>query len=536
MATKTIQTWLNRFKLGDDFLEPKFYQLSDHNLIKDRDVFIDRIIDAIRLGQHVVVFGDYDVDGSCGTVILTEAIRSLGGRVTPTLASRFSGGGYGFSDIACDKVLSLNPSLVITVDCGGSDAPRIERLNAAGVDCLVLDHHVVPETKLPALAFLNPHQPGCPSTFKSMCSGGLAFSVVGGLRKKLGAEHILLNDYLDLVALSTVADVMPLTGDNRILVRKGLTLLQNPSRPGMAAVYEITNFKPEGPLTGREIGFRISPALNAPGRLGDPSIVLDLLMEKDPARAKIIAQQVVDLWNKRREDTDKMTEECLGIVRSEGFDKDHAIVVGRDEWNHGIVGIVAARVVETFGKPVCVLGEHGRGSLRGPPGSQLHSALLHCKDTLVKFGGHQAAAGGQVEWSRVSEYRYKFNEFFSDEGRAFTIGEGTQNIGLKLDPADDPLTVCNELQKLEPCGQGNPRPILMFTGQVKSHKILKEKHLKLELILPSGLCIGAFGVNMAEFADNLAFGSEVLITGDLRKNTWNNRTKAEIFMSSISMV
>lgn len=535
MLSRSVSKWLGAINQTEDFLEPKLNQLSDQTLIKDRDVVIDRIALAISRGESIVIFGDYDVDGSSATIILTEAIRSLGGRVTPLLASRFGGGGYGLSDVACDKILSHKPQLVISCDCGGSDGPRIERLNAVGIDCLVIDHHVVPKEKHPALGFLNPHRPDCPSDerAKGMCSGGLAFSVVGGLKKKLQAEHILLNDYLDLVAMSTVADVAPLTGDNRPLTRAGLKLLVNPSRPGLRALYDITNFSPTEMLTGRDIGFRVAPAINAPGRLGDPDIILDLLMEKDPERARAIAQQVVDLWHKRRLDTETITEEAIRHVDATNQHLSTSIVVGHEEWNHGIVGIVAARLVEKYHVPVACIGSEGRGSLRGPAGSTLYDALCYCKDTLVKYGGHQAAAGCQVDWGRLEDFRHMFREFFIRNPITKPDTE-SRNI-LPIDPSDDILSVANDISRLEPCGQGNPRPIVTITCQVKAAKAVKGNHLKLDLILTNGQPLSGFYLNQGDLENSLKFGQFVAISGDLKRSTWNGRVKAEIFVSTLSV-
>jgi single-stranded-DNA-specific exonuclease len=533
VLTRTVSKWIETLGQTESFLEPKLSQLSDQTLIKDRDVVIQRIAAAIRSGESIVVFGDYDCDGMTSVAILTEALRMLGGRVTPMVASRFSGG-YGLSQPAAEKVKSSGATLLITCDCGSSDHDRLQFLKDAGVDTLVIDHHLVPSKPLPALGFLNPHRPECQSTFKWMASCGLALSVVGGLNRFLGAG-LDTRQWLDLVAIGTVADVAPLTGDNRILVRSGLKELVKPKRPALGALYQLTNFSPEGMLTGRDIGFRVAPAVNAPGRMGPPDIILDLFMEKDPIRARAVAEDVKNIWDKRREDTETITNEATDeVLRTSKYTGGHAIVVGREEWNHGIVGIVAARLVEKFNVPVACIGSEGRGSLRGPAGSTLYDALCHCKDTLEVYGGHQAAAGCKVDWSRLQDFREKFNEFFSKQVKQ----SNTANVSetLALDTNDDMLSVANDINRLEPCGQGNPRPLLLVTGQVKSHRVLKEKHLKLELLLTNGLCIGAFGVNKAEFVDSLSFGSTVQITGDLRKNTWNGRTKVEIFISSINIV
>lgn len=529
MITKTVSNWLQRQGLEEAFLEPKYAGLSDWDLILDRDVVIDRIAMAIRSGEHVVVFGDYDVDGQGACTIMTEGIRALGGRVTPMLASRFSGG-YGFSQIAAQCAKDAGAKLVITNDCGSSDHDRIAWLNSFGIDTCVIDHHLVPDKPLPARGFLNPHRPECKSTYKWLASVGLAFTVIAGLKKKLGASIDMLQ-WIDIVAMGTVADVAPLTGDNRILTRVGLKDLVRPKRPGLSALYQLTNFNPEDMLTGRDIGFRIAPAINAPGRMGPPDIILDLLMERDGSQAREVAEQVKALWDKRRDDTENLTEETVRHVEATDQHLASAIVVGHESWNHGIVGIVAARLVDKYNVPVCVLGEHGRGSLRGPPGSTLYDALCFCKETLVKYGGHQAAAGAQIAWENIEAFRTKFNEFFSKH--PIQTPADSVSYLLELETSDDVLSVANDINKLEPCGQGNPRPVVSVTCQVKSAKAVKGNHLKLDLILSNGQPLSGFGINLGDLSLILRFGQRVTVTGDLRKSTWNGKTKAEIFISTV---
>lgn len=533
MTTKTVSNWLETIGKDQSFLTPKMSELSDHSLILDRDKTIDRIALAIRNGEHIGSASDYDADGLTSNCVIAEGVRYLGGRVSTFVATRFGSGGYGFSQEVANRVKQAACTLVITLDCGSSDHDRIEWLKQFGVDVCVIDHHLVPEVPLPAYSFINPHRPECHSTYKWMASVGLALSVIGGLNRKLGGS-LNTRDWLDVCAIGTVADVAPLTGDNRLLVNAGLSALTKPKRPGLAALYELTDFRPTEALTGRDIAFRISPGINAPGRMSDPDIILDLLMEKDPIRAREIAQQVKDIWDKRRLDTDVMAEEAINeVLNTSTYTEGSAIVVGREEWNHGIVGIVAARLVDKFNVPVCVLGTHGRGSLRGPAGSTLYDALVFCKDTLVKFGGHQAAAGCQVEWDNLNQFRQKFSEFFSTKQSTHNEHPIVSNL-LPLETSDDPLSVANDINKLEPCGQGNARPIVTFTCQIKAAKAVKGNHLKVDMILPNGLSIGGFGINLGDMAEDLPFGATVEVQGDLRKNTWNGRTKAEVFISSLT--
>jgi single-stranded-DNA-specific exonuclease len=504
--------------------------ISNQELIADRQIMIQRLAEAIRLGQLVVIIGDYDVDGGGSTALFTQAIREMGGRVAPILASRFNGAGYGFSDLLCDKALALSPSVILTCDCGGSDGPRVERATAAGVDVLVLDHHVVPQEKLNAMAFINPNRPDCKSEFKFACSGILSLSVIGGLRRLLKRSDIKLSDYYDIAALTAVADVVNLSGDCRIIAREGLSAISKGTRPGIRALLEINNIPIGTTLTARDLGFRICPALNAPGRLGPPDIILDLLLARDIDDARRIAAEIKILWDRRRTITEEMTEEAISRISVEEASSS-ALCVGSPEWSHGIVGIVAARLVDKFKVPVCVVGHEGRGSLRGPPGSRLYDALVYCSDTLLRFGGHQAAAGNQLAWENLEAFRQKFNEFFT-LNPPVPPADQFDPI-LEIDLEDDLLTLSDQLFLLEPCGQGNIRPTLQTSGTIKSWKLVKGDHLKFDILLSNGQLLPCFKIKPAEGPETLTNGQKITVQGDLRKNTWNGKTKAEMFVNTI---
>lgn len=528
--TKTLQTWIDRYNLDESFLEPKLSQLSDHSLIKGRDIVIDHLITAIREGSHIVTYGDYDVDGLSATVILTDALRKLGARVTPVCASRFRGG-YGLSNEALDDVLSLQPRVLVTMDCGSSDHDRLERANAAGVITLVVDHHLVPEKILPAHAFINPHQPSCPSKFKLLCSGGLSWSIVQGINKKLGANLDVLS-YLDLVALSTVADMVNLSGDNRILVQRGLRLLSDAKRPGIKALMDLGNLPIGHKFTGRCIGFRVAPQINAPGRLQSPQVILDLLLSRDAEEASIYSSVIEELTAKRRLITEVITEECIKEIEDNGYHKHDSIAVYSDLWGHGVVGIVAARIVDRYKVPTAVIGSEGRGSLRGPPGSRLHAALMACSPHLLRYGGHEAAAGMHIDPAMVPAFRESFRQFFNPTTYVPLPAPPTPEP-LPLDLSDDFIKVCDNLMLLEPTGQGNFKPVLSITGKVKSAKAVKGNHLKLEVSLPKNKTMPCFAIARGDLENTLTPGTPITVLGDLRKNEWRGKVSAEMFVQDI---
>lgn len=533
MISNTIKNWLQRINQPESWLDPKLSDLSDQTLILDRDILIKRVAQEIRFGGLIVCYGDYDLDGSASAVILADAIQQMGGRAKTVLASRFSGerGGYGFNDVACDQVLSMGASLVVTLDCGSSDHTRIQKLRDHGVSCCVIDHHLVPKVPLPVDGgFLNPHRENCPSEFKYMASGGLALSVVVGLRRELNLPSFSVSQFYGLSALATIGDVAPLISDNRIITRAGLKAISKGDRPGIQALMEISKVPVGEPVSGRDVAFRIAPPLNSPGRLGAPDIIVDLLLSKDLTEARKIAASIKEIWDKRRIITEEVTAECIKQVDSNDYTDDAAIVVFDHNWGHGIVGISAARLVDIYKVPVCVIGHEGRGSLRGPPGSKLHTALTFCKEHLLKFGGHEAASGCQCAPESVEAFRQKFCEFFKQNPPLKPLDEFDPILDLDLE--DNLLKVCDDINLCEPCGQGNPRPVIQTTGIITNWKQVKGMHIKFDLRLPNKQELPCFQIGNGETQETRV-GQKVTVQGDLRKNTWNGRTKAEMFVQNI---
>ncbi|HEY3236883.1 MAG TPA: DHH family phosphoesterase, partial [Polyangiaceae bacterium] len=380
----TVATWLYQIGHRDPvatrrFLDPKLADLTRPDGMADRDVAAARLACAIQRRERVCVFGDYDCDGITAAAIMTEVIRALGGEVLTKLASRFEGG-YGVSAAALRGILASGASVVVTCDCGSSDHASLAELKRLGIDVIVIDHHLVPAEPLPALAFLNPHRPDCAFPYKGLASCGLALSVGAGLRTHLGKE-LDLRRWLDLVAIGTVADVAPLDGDNRALVRAGLRALGRAERPGIRALLELAKLEPAPPgaeaitpLTSEDIAFRLAPRINAPGRLGSPDLALELLLANTGDSARLLGEQLEQITLERKALQEKMVAEAVAEIEREKYHDRPAIVIGREGWNPGLVGVAAARVADRYGRPVIVIGfegARGRGSVRGPQGARL---------------------------------------------------------------------------------------------------------------------------------------------------------------------
>ncbi|MDX2055577.1 MAG: single-stranded-DNA-specific exonuclease RecJ [Polyangiaceae bacterium] len=517
------------------FLEPKLADLTNPENMGDRELAAERIARAVREQQRIVVFGDYDCDGMTATALFTEALTQLGGLVTPILASRFEGG-YGLSALALERVLAERPQLVITCDCGSSDHVSLRELARLKVDAIVVDHHLVPEERLPALAFLNPHRPECGFPYKGLATCGLALVLVGAVRTKL-ARKLELRQWLDLVAIGTVADVAPLDADNRALVRAGLAVLARGERPGLRAIFGLAELDFSSGFTTEDILYRVAPRLNAPGRLGSPTLALQLLLAKSESEARSVAAEVEQKSAERRRVQDVMVEAALLQIERLGLAERNAIVIGEKGWNHGIVGIVAGRLADRFGKPVIVIGfeeEVGRGSVRGPEGSRLHDALSQCAHTLVRFGGHQAAAGLEILWPNLEALRTAFEHACAEPVGA----DGTtQALPTRAShraeyfALDQPSDILRDLNRLEPFGLKNPKPELVVEATVRSAREVKGGHLKLDLELDGGQRLGGFAPGLG--AKKLDPGSRIRFVGQLRLDRFRGHGAVEFGIQEI---
>lgn len=534
--TRTMAAWLAQRgyaegPLVERFLRPRLADLSAPDAMADRQLVSRRLALAIRRRERVAVFGDYDCDGITSAAIITEVIRALGGEAVPLIASRFDGG-YGVSAAARARILGTGCRLLVTCDCGSSDHESLLEIGRRGVDVVVIDHHLVPERALPALGFLNPHRPDCGFAYKGLASCGLALSIAAGVRKELGVD-LDLRYWLDLVAIGTIADVAPLDGDNRCLVRAGLEAIQKARRPGMEALLESAKLSREAPLTGRDVAFRIAPMLNAPGRLGSADLALELLLARDLPSARVVAARLEQISSERRALSEAMFEEAVREIEAEDYAQHAALVLGRPGWNPGIVGIVAGRLAERFARPVVVVGFDGavgRGSVRGPVGSRLYDALARSSESLVRFGGHQQAAGLEIALDQLAAFRRRF--VAAVEAHAAPASAPVTNEVIPLDAADDPRAVLADLDRLEPCGFGNPRPKLAAEGRVLEAREVKNGHLKLRLDLGARRQLGCFAVNRGSIA--LELSGRVRVIGDLRHNCFPGAEPYELFVEELS--
>ncbi len=511
---------------GLRFLEPRLAHLTPPEAMRDRGEAVARVAHAVRTKERVCVFGDYDADGVTSAALLTGVLRALGGEVVTLLANRFEGG-YGLSDPALDRVVSTGASLLVTCDCGSSDHERLERARRAGVDAVVIDHHRVPAAPLPALAFLNPHRPECGFAYKGLASVGLALSVCAGVRAELGSS-LDLRPWLDLVAIGTIGDVAPLDGDNRPLVRAGLPLLARGARPGTRALSELAGGAAATPA-GEDVAFRFAPRINAPGRMGKPDLALALLLATTDEEARRLALEVDAQCTRRKEVEREMLAEALAMLEDPALRELPGIVLAKQGWHPGIVGILAGRLVARFGKPAVVValdGATGRGSARAPLGFSVYDALDRSREALLGFGGHQAAAGVEVDSSRVDLLRERFCDACDLLG--VPDSRAAHDADAVLDAGDLPARVVHDLGRFEPCGQANPAPRIAIDGaRVLGVRQVRGGHLRLWLDV-AGTPLSCFGGEMGHLSADITPGQRARVVGALRRDTWSGGAAIEM--------
>ena len=472
------------------FLDAPLSGLHDPFLMRDMDKAVDRMMQAIQAGEQILLYGDYDVDGTSSIVILAKALELAGAGARFHVPHRLRDG-YGMKAEVVEQAAVSGTRLVLSVDTGIRAAEVVRRAAQLGIDVIVTDHHL-PEANLPpALAVLNPNRPDCTYPYKGLCGAGVAFKLVTALLERLGWTQAkrskVLSSFLKMTAIATVADVVPLDGENRIIVKNGLAGLAELRNPGLQELFRVAGVKEGAAPTARQVAFQIAPRINAAGRMDSADGVVELFLTTDRQRAAEIARQLNSL-NLERQQTegdilDRILEE---ILLSPVDDSQAALVFAGPDWHRGVVGIVASRVVERHHRPVFVLdaGEDGlaSGSGRSIPQFHLLEAIEAMSDLFVKFGGHRQAAGVTLESSRIGEFRRRLNAYAAERLTAEDFRPTLQiDAQVALDEIDG--DVAGHLLAMEPFGFGNPPPVLAaFRVELRDPPApLGEKHLRLRV-------------------------------------------------------
>jgi single-stranded-DNA-specific exonuclease len=497
------------------------------------DSAVVRLMEARRIGEKICVYGDYDVDGITGTALLVSFLLATGFTCTYFIPNRFDDG-YGLNSASVESIIALGARLIVSVDCGITAVDEAVLCRQRGVGLIVVDHHAPKQVMPDACAVLNPLQPGCGYPFKFLAGVGVAFNLLVALRSALrdagtfrGCTVPDLRKWLDLVALGTIADVVPLTGQNRIYAYHGLKQIAEPSKPGIQALKRVAGIK-EGPVSCGQVGFRLAPRLNAAGRMESAVPGVDLLMSDSLDESMLIASEL-DAANAERQAIERrIFDEAVSLVDSGGeYPGRRSIVLASAEWHQGVIGIVASRLVERYHRPTILIAltedGQGKGSGRSIPGFHLLDALGPCSRHLLRFGGHRFAAGISLAAADVPAFAESFE---AEAARLLTDGDLVPR--LTIDAEVEPVEVTKDLalglKRLEPFGMGNPEPLLLLRGMmVVERRIVGDGHLRLR-VTRDGCSFGAIAFNMADRETpgmiDIAFFPEM--------NEWNGSSSLQL--------
>lgn len=510
------------------FLRPRLDHLHAPNALLDLDRAVERLTRALREQETILVHGDYDVDGICSTTLMVRAIRSLGGKAVPFIPRRLEDG-YDLTAAGVRAAIDAGATVVLTCDCGTSAHGPIAELQAKGIDVIVSDHHLPGGPLPPAYAVLNPKRPGCPSPDKDLAAVGVAFKLAMALTQAVGGNENAVYGMLDLVALATIADVAPLRGENRVLVRYGLKLLNDNQRPGIRAMVRAGGLERKA-LTAGRIGFILAPRLNAAGRLGSALRGVELMLSSSDAEANPIARELEEL-NARRQEIDRATlEQARDRVLAMDLGSTYGIVLAEQGWHAGVIGIVASRIVEEFGRPTLLIaldGDEGKGSGRSISAFDLHGGLSQCRDLLKRFGGHKAAAGVTIAAERVPEFAAKFNAVAASMlTEDDLVPELRVDVELPIEHADAALE--SLMRHMEPCGIGNPSPLFMARDVTVAAppRVVGKDGLKL-VLRSNGRELTALGWGMGPRAAELEMGAKIDVAYRLERDEWNGESRLQ---------
>jgi single-stranded-DNA-specific exonuclease len=534
LAALLIQRGHGSEEAARSYLRPLLSDLSDPYRLAGMAEAVEVIARSVRAGERIMVHGDYDVDGQCSSALLTRALRVAGADVVPFLPHRLRDG-YDFGPAGLAAAKAAGAALIITCDCGITAMDTVRSAREEGIGVIVTDHHLPGAELPPALAVVDPQRADDTSGANDLCGTGIAFKLVQALVPALGLPVNLAFHLLDLVALATVADVVPLQGENRILVRHGLKLLAESRWVGVRALVEATG------LTGKEVvarhlGFVLGPRLNAAGRVADATDGLRLLLSDDPAESAELAKRLEGLNVERQALDQRILDEALEQVERTGDpERDASFVLAGEGWHPGVVGIVASRVVERYGRPTFLIafdGEIGKGSGRSTSRFDLHAALLSCGDLLERYGGHRMAAGLTIQRDRLDAFRDRFGDIARETLAPEDLGP-EQRVDLEVGLHEVTRDLERLCRYLEPCGQGNSSPVFGVRGvRWTNRSVVGSGHLKG--MLDDGNCrVSVIGF---QWADRVPWLGDDLVDAAFRIecNEWNGTSTLQARLCALS--
>lgn len=508
------------------FLNPELSNLHDPFLFKQMEKAVDRILKAVKSKEKILIYGDYDVDGTTGSALLYLVLKKLGASPEIYIPNRLNEG-YGVTDKGMEYCLNSYVNLIITIDCGMGAAHRVRMLQEKGIDVIVVDHHEVGDEMVPAVAVLNSKIENYP--FNGLAACGIAFKLVQGIAGKANLPEEEIWEYLDLVALATVCDVTPLVDENRIFVREGLKVLSRTKNIGLKKLIENSKLKQQK-INTHHLGFILGPRINAKGRLGDAKETVNLFTTENREEANEIGNKIEWENTERQKIQAKIVEEAEKEVET----IPDIIVLAKESWHPGIIGIAASKLAEKFCRPVILIaisGNNGRGSARSIPGFNIYDALQQCKELFLAFGGHKTAAGFSIEIKNIAPLKDRLNSIAASK---LKVEDMTPKyiIDKKIELTNTNGKLMGELEKIEPFGYGNPRPLFLSTTvQVVGYpKFVKDNHIKFK-IRDGNDMREAIGFGLKDL--QVETGDFIDLIYELKKDDWGNNPKVAFYVKDI---
>ncbi len=527
LAVLLLQRGIASTAQAKDFLKPSLESFSDPFSLRDMDVATALIGGAVRAGETILVHGDYDVDGQCAAALLTRVLRAAGANVVPFVPHRLRDG-YDFGPAGVAAARAAKASLVVTCDCGVTALDTVSQAKAAGLKVVVTDHHL-PGALPPADAVIDPARPDCPSPSKELCGTGVAFKLAQALVNELKLPANLPLHFLDLVALATVADIVPLVGENRLLVRHGLRMLADSRWAGARALIRRTGLEGK-PLRAGQVSFVLAPRLNAAGRVADAMSGVRLLLSDGDAEADELAREL-DALNSQRQSLDQaiLEEAEAEIEATVDLGQDYGLVLAKEGWHPGVIGIVASRIVERYARPTILIGldgDEGKGSGRSIPGFDLHQALSRCATHLSRWGGHRMAAGLTVRREQLETFRRAFNRAAHMELTADDLIP-TQKVDAVVALQDMGAELERLLRFLEPCGPGNPTPVFgVERAYARNARAVGHNHLRFTLE-DEHARLSAIGFDWADRVGDGWWKEPIDVAFRLERNVWRGQDELQ---------
>ena len=501
------------------FLNPTRYDFYDPFLITDMEVAVERIIQAIENKEKITIYGDYDVDGITSITVLKSFLKDVGLETVAYIPNRLNEG-YGLNKNAIDKIAKSGCNLMITVDCGISGIEEIEYANSLGIQTIVTDHHEAGNELPNAIAVIDNKRKDSKYPFRELAGVGVVFKVIQALGIRLGLKEEAYLKYLDIVCVGTISDIVPLVDENRVIAKLGLMLIKQTRNIGLKSIINSSGYSK---IDSNMISFGVAPRVNACGRMGKAEEALELFLSQNINEVNELTKKLNE-HNRERQETEKaIFENAVAMIEKEKLNENNAIIVGGENWHHGVIGIVSSKITEMYFKPSILLSFEedgiGKGSGRSIPGFDLHEALMQCLDTIEKFGGHSMAVGITIKKENLKKFREEF-ETIATQNHIDEIMP-IINIDAKVNLSDINKEMVNSLKQLEPFGEGNKMPIFAFKNlKIDSIRALSEgKHLKLTL-KDNNYMINAIGFNIGHLAEEYRIGDKVDVAGVLEINTF----------------